>query len=283
MMMSPNLLALLLLVICGLAQTLVISPRTGNGGTPTLANTNQEVDQCRKLKIRSTIESDIPEISHILASSLMDSEILTGFNFNAKIKLLKRKAGVDSLLRSRIQAIESGKTIECPIELEENDYLRFLWSNEKFRNRVEKSALLSKEPHVWTDHNFACAPESSCWLQHKMITAVDASTGDVVGFCEVAMLSRPLESDEQAYAPTIINLVTSPKYRRQGIATRVMQSASRFVRQEWGFGELSLYVAVENEAAIALYQTMGYGQVQQVERDSSFQLYMAKHFVPSYA
>jgi ribosomal protein S18 acetylase RimI-like enzyme len=283
MMIPPNLLALLLLVICGLAQALVISPRMGNGGTPTLANTNQEVDQCRKLKIRSATESDIPEISHILASSLMDSETLGGFHVNSQIELLKTKAGVDSLLRSRIQAIESAKTIQCPIELEEKDHLRFLWSNEKFRKRVEKSALLSNEPHVWTDHNFACAPGSSCWLQHKMITAVDASTGAVVAFCEVAMLSRPSESDEQAYAPTIMNLVTSPMYRRQGIATRLMQSASRFVRQEWDYGELSVYVEVENEAAIALYQTMGYGQVHQVERDSSFQLYMAKHFVPSYA
>jgi ribosomal protein S18 acetylase RimI-like enzyme len=110
---------------------------------------------------------------------------------------------------------------------------------------------------------------------------VDASTGTVVGFCEVAMLSRPSESDEQAYAPTIMNLATSPEYRRQGIATRLMQSASRFVHQKWEFGELSVYVEVENKAAIALYQTMGYGQAQQVERDSSSQLYMAKPFVSS--
>lgn len=273
------------LAICGWAQSLVISPPMGNSGTITVANTNQNVELCGSLRIRSTIESDIPEISDILASSLADSARSTGgFNFKAQIELLKTKAGVDSLLRSRVKAIESANDIECPIELDEADYLRFLWSHEKFRKRVERSALLSSEQHIWADHNFACAPLSSCWLQHKMMTAVDSSSGAVIGFCEVAMLSRPSESDDESdYAPTIMNLVTSPKYRRQGIATRLMQSASRFVRREWNFGELSLYVEAKNEAAIALYQNMGYGQLHEVERNSSFQLYMAKNFVPSYA
>eukprot|EP00980_Cylindrotheca_fusiformis_P004449 scaffold949_cov90-Cylindrotheca_fusiformis.AAC.2 len=303
-MLSLNFLlitALALLVICRWAEALVISPSLGNGQTArSPANGEQrQVEQCGTLKIRTTKESDIVAISDILATSLVESSEPNtssgiGFNFKAQIELLKTKAGVDSLLRSRIRAIESAMEIECPIdEIDEADYLRFLWSHETFRKRVEKSALLSNEPHIWEDHNFAYAPQSSCWLQHKMITALDASSGEIVGFCEVAMLSRPSsesnndgDDEKKNYTPTILNLVTSPKYRRQGIATRLMQSASKYVQREWknNFDELSLYVEAENKAAIALYQNMGYGQLQEVEGDdSSFQLYMAKPFVPSYA
>jgi ribosomal protein S18 acetylase RimI-like enzyme len=264
-------------------NALVIPPRlVGNGIIPPLAE-EPEVIQLQGLKIRSSTENDVPEISHILAMSLLGVEETSSniaFNFKKQMELLRTKAGVDSLLRSRIQTMESAKEIECPIlDLkEETDQLRYLWSHPKFVKKMEHSALLSKEPHLWKHHNFACAPESSCWLQHKMITAFDKSSEKIVGFCEVAMLSRPCGTD---FAPTVMNLATSAEYRRQGIATNIIESACRYVRQEWNCDELSLYVDIENKAAISLYQHIGFEGSTLVETDSSAQLYMAKQLIGS--
>jgi GNAT superfamily N-acetyltransferase len=61
-----------------------------------------------------------------------------------------------------------------------------------------------------------------------------------------------------SYGPAITNLAVSEDYRRRGIATRLLQTAARFARQEWKAQEFGLYVEKANSAAIALYQRNGY-------------------------
>lgn len=298
-----------ILSLVGRTYALVISPPFGNQGisipsnddaeSQQLIGNNQQAQSRRgSLRIRTTSEADISDIAQILATSLMDQEfngIMGGFK--AQIELLKTKAGVESLLLSRIHALDAARKLEfphleySPEEVSEAVGLRHVWSNsDSFRKKIEQAAKLSNEPHIWKDHNFAYAPGCVRWLQHKMLTAVDANSGEIVGFCEVAMLSRPSAFDEECeidgddYAPTIMNLVTSPQHRRKGIATKLMHSASRFVQKEWKEStELSLYVEQDNEAAIALYQSLGYGAPEAVERNDSQQFYMAKPLaVPSY-
>ena len=261
---------------------------------------NKELTQNRRrgIRIRSTTENDVSDIAQILATSLLEKEpsgIMGGFK--AQLELLKTKSGVESLLRSRIHAIDTAKKTQfphlqySPEEVSEADGLRYVWSNnDAFRKRIEQAAKLSAEPHIWKNHNFACAPGCARWLQHKMLTAVDAHSGEIVGFCEVAMLSKPSSFDEECeidssgYSPTIVNLATDPKHRRKGIATRLMDSASRFVQREWREStELGLYVEQGNEAAISLYQNLGFESHQVVERNGSYQFYMAKPLaIPSY-
>ena len=273
-------------VICGAVEALIVSapPRVENERHESLSSQQRVI---QSIRLRSTQESDVQEISEILASALVRTDVSTRFNWKSHIELLRTKSGVEALLRSRVQAINIGKQVICPLELDEADRLRFLWSNDRLRKQIEKAALLSSEPHIWTGHNFACAPESSCWLQHKMITATDALSGEIVGFCEVAMLSRPSDSgeDEIVFVPTIMNLATSPNYRRQGIASRLIKSTSRFIRQQWKCDELSLYVDGENEAAMSLYLSMGFaGRVidSRSNDDCGSKVYMAKQFIPSF-
>mmetsp|Transcript_45101 Transcript_45101/g.109123 ORF Transcript_45101/g.109123 Transcript_45101/m.109123 type:complete len:320 (-) Transcript_45101:76-1035(-) len=300
-----------ILHLVGLSDALVISPPFGNQGISIPSNNDEDAESSklignkqlaqsrrRSVRIRSSTEADVSEIAQILAFSLLDQEsngIMRGFK--AQIEMLKIKAGVEPLLRSRIHAIDTAKKTEfphleySPEEVSEAGGLRYVWSNnDSFRKKIEQAAKLSNEPHIWKRHNFAYAPDCVQWLQHKMLTAVDSDSGEIVGFCEVAMLSKPSAFDEECeidgddYAPTIMNLATNPKHRRKGIATRLMQSASRFVQKEWKeSAELSLYVEQDNEAAIALYQNLGFGSPEAVERNDSQQFYMAKSLaVPSY-
>merc|ERR1740130_414906 len=166
------------------------------------------------LRIRSTVESDIKEIATILTHALLEEEQektkenkkknrrVSPFNFKFK----STAAGVTSLLQSRMDATQTGKKIltegqhsssslESP-PLTEAEQLRMLWSNDQFRTKIEKAALLSNEPHIWKNHNFMCAPQNFDWLYHKMITAENTITGEIIGFCEIAMLSKPLQQDD---------------------------------------------------------------------------------------
>jgi len=52
-------------------------------------------------------------------------------------------------------------------------------------------------------------------------------------------------------------LYVQPKYRRQGIAQRLLREAETHARL-WGFGELLLPVDAKNHKAIHLYEKMGY-------------------------
>jgi ribosomal protein S18 acetylase RimI-like enzyme len=267
-------------------QALVIlAPVMGQPFFSAAASREQENGKIIKLRLRSTKESDINGVTDILAAALVDphGEQERGrFNFKLKMELLKMKSGVEPLLLSRLRAIHAGQTLidSCPLELSETDKLRMMWSNDPFRSKMEKAARLSKEPHIWSRHNFACAPESACCLQHKMITAENALSGEIVGFCEVAMLWQPMEGDEcsleEAGAPTIVNLATSPRYRRLGIGSRLTKAASKFAQRRWLSDEMTLYVDKENEAAVSMYKNLGFEKRAEVESESRSQWYMTQ-------
>jgi ribosomal protein S18 acetylase RimI-like enzyme len=238
------------------------------------------------IKIRSTTQDDIPTVSSILSHALVEEEYpettSTPFNFKRKMEFLKTRAGVVSLLQSRIDAITIGNRLwqnhlssgnhNHDIDyaaLSQADKLRHIWSNDSFRIKLEKAAKLSDEPHIWKNHNFACAPSNSDWLCHKMLTAENAVTGEIAGFCEVAMLTNPNRSDhslegEQQHntdkepVPTIVNLVTSTAYRRRGVASSILKSATRFVQQAWSSEELALFVERDNAPAVKMYEALGF-------------------------
>ena len=292
-----------------------IMTRTRVGTTDNRGINTQNQQQLAKLnlRIRSTVDSDIKEIATILTHALLEEEEqdktkenkkknrkVSPFNFKFKSTV----SGVTSLLQSRMDATKTGKKIlteghhssslESP-PLTEAEQLRMLWSNDQFRTKIEKAALLSNEPHIWKDHNFMCAPQNFDWLYHKMITAENTLTGEIIGFCEIAMLSKPLQEDDDGTmdgltiqdvedecsirdvdtVPTIINFITSPEYRRRGVGSSVVNSALKYVQKTSpGSGTMALYVEEDNTNAINMYKRFGFTIQQEVE--SNQQLYMTR-------
>ena len=246
--------------------------------------------QC--IRIRKSVQSDLPIVAELLstaASSLQSNKNNNKSNWglgNWKARLDQRlaQAEIESLLRCRLEAMEEGrkayhKLAHHMVSLkEEQDRLKLLWSNsDRLRNHIEKASAETGEDNVWRRHNFALTPLDSTWLHHLQMTAEDVSSGQVVGFCEVAMLSNPILLEQQqtttttngddkddiqdtfnVFSPAIVNLATSPERRRQGIATRMLRLAERFVERKWGSTQLGLYVEKANHPALALYMNSGY-------------------------
>jgi ribosomal protein S18 acetylase RimI-like enzyme len=253
-------------------------------------------DSTCRVRIRSTQATDLPEIATILSTAAIKNSGI-GWNWKTNMDRLWAKADIEALLRPRFEAIQEGRKTLAKLSLlnlknmgDEDQYqtrLQLLWGNDRFRRSILKASRDTGEANVWRKHNFALAPKDTSWLYHLQITAEDAATGQVVGFVEVAMLSNPVDSrrkiqrenessennnDSDAninnsnddascsvlYTPAITNLAVSEDYRRRGIATRLLQTAARFARQEWEAQEFGLYVEQANSAAIALYQRNGY-------------------------
>ena len=307
------------LVVCYVfavtCTALVVTAPTLDGKTITTtrenARTKTKVEHMDlKLRIRSTTESDIREIANMLTQALLEEETSKPqpskqyFQSPINFGFMKVRAGVAPLVESRMNAINVGKKVlndhmarghlqDLPLA----DQLRLLWSNDSFRNSIEKAASLSNEPHIWKEHNFVCAPQSFDWLFHKMITAENALTGEIIGFCEIAMLSQPSDGDSsysnnagagssffneecvlegnQPGIPTIVNLVTSTKYRRRGVGSAVMKSAMNYLEKSSSkWNQMGLYVEEDNHAAIRVYERLGFQKQERVE--SKQQWYMVR-------
>jgi ribosomal protein S18 acetylase RimI-like enzyme len=288
--LQRTILGCLLVLLARQGEALVIgAPGMGSRLPPGTGTSTQETSQGKDvvLRIRSTREQDIDQVVSILSAAMVDPPKNNEFNWKASMDLLKTKVGVESLIQSRIQAMREGQRFAALIspDFNESDRLRLLWSNDAFRTKVEKAAKESTEPHIWGAHNFALVPNDPCWLQHKMLTAQDALSGEILGFCEVAML-KSVASDEEEEdlihcAPTIVNLVTSSQHRRRGIGSRLLNSAERFVRDKWSSDELNLYVDKDNQAAISVYSNMGFEKVQAIDTKTRSQWYMRRKVAAS--
>jgi ribosomal protein S18 acetylase RimI-like enzyme len=262
---------------------------------------NKVIETAWKLRVRTTTVDDIGPISGLLANSLVKPDDGSPKNvenqwknWKVRMEVLRLQAGVERIIRSRFDAIvEAQKLLKAtssagfPLpEHTESDRLRLMWSNGAVRHSILRAVRESPEPHLWNGHNLDVAPHDPCWLQHKMLTAEIAETGEICGFLEIAMLSPPaLLEDEKCPldalgAPTILNLVTSPNYRRRGIASRILQSASRFVRQAWSHEQqISLYVDKENQPALSMYKRVGFEMKGSVEMGDRHQWYMSRKLV----
>jgi ribosomal protein S18 acetylase RimI-like enzyme len=258
-------------------KALIIShPRSKSEFAPAESSANEVVSQIipLSLRIRSTREEDIPRICDLLASSEICRE--KSDLFGVSIAKMRLSASFHSLLTQRFQAWQKGRSVMSEVaklcqDLEVEDYdrvntleankLRMIWDNDSFRCYLQKAALLSNEPHLWKDHNFYLCPSDTSLFQHMMVTAEDKRSGSIVGFCEVAMLLPPFGSDLTHAVPTIGNLIISRQYRRKGIASRLLATATAYVAQFWNQSlsdEIGLYVASNNKSAISLYQKHGF-------------------------
>ena len=104
-----------------------------------------------------------------------------------------------------------------------------------------------------------------------LLVAEDDESGALVGVAGIQAISqtpdgrgedqqRFMKRDKRALMdvrPLLSNVAVVPSHRRQGIASRMVQSAEDVVRA-WGFDELLLLVNERNGGARALYAQRGY-------------------------
>mmetsp|Transcript_45849 Transcript_45849/g.139258 ORF Transcript_45849/g.139258 Transcript_45849/m.139258 type:complete len:315 (-) Transcript_45849:128-1072(-) len=232
------------------------------------------------LQVRKTTDADLDQISEILARASIESYTADGngamsLNWNQSIQKLRAKASFHTQLLHRQRAIDAGikatrkvysqykETKAEDVCLLDSDMSRLLWSQDDFRLKIERAATVSSERTLWDHHNFSLAPECPSYLQHLMLSAKDKKTGKIVGFCEVGMLplSKRGELSSSQSKPIIANLVTSPSCRRQGVASTLIRSASRYVRIHWSScSELGLFVDTHNDVATSLYKKKGFAE-----------------------
>ncbi|WP_016951518.1 GNAT family N-acetyltransferase [Anabaena sp. PCC 7108] len=99
------------------------------------------------------------------------------------------------------------------------------------------------------------------------LVAVDTGMGtteEILGTVELNVrFSDPWANVHKSF-PYLSNLAVNPKYRRYGVASRLLTSCEQ-VSQEWGFQDLYLHVLENNHQARQLYFKLGYRRVHNLE------------------
>jgi len=94
---------------------------------------------------------------------------------------------------------------------------------------------------------------------HPQFVAVSA--GDVVGWCDVTPMSRPIQAHRGVFGVGLL-----PQFRGQGIGTKLIRSALAAARA-YGLHRIELTVREHNTGAIALYKKEGF-VIEGVQRDA---------------
>ena len=63
----------------------------------------------------------------------------------------------------------------------------------------------------------------------------------------------------------VSNVAVSPAYRQRGLASELLRLCERLVRGVWSLPVLHLHVDMHNEAAVALYRSLGYEQLPEYD------------------
>ena len=262
----------------------------GNGNGSTIAHQRTRTNG---ISVRSTKPNDLPTIVDLLAfeTSGPNGSSPKTFNWKTKMQRLKNIQSLKTQLSNRLSVVNAARELMHPqsplvkkyaddtnVDIDVSAHARahqILWSDDSFRNKCEKAIKTTLEYNtystLWNNYNFALTPDERL-MQHYMITAIDDTfvgyddddgdgDGDVVGFCEVGILSNPDVEGELMYC--IGNLVVSPNHRQRGIGSKLIKNALRTMRmhgkaQLLGLENVGLYVDGQNENAIGLYEKIGF-------------------------
>ena len=175
---------------------------------------------------------------------------------------------------------------ECMIfDNSNNNHMRNLLSvNDEFKAIIQKAVSFASEPNAWEE----CNLDLTTTLHHVMVTIEEPISKSIVGFCEIGyvkaeggrvsvsdssldvptplpdinneemILKKSCKNTRINYAPTILNLVVSPSYRRLGLASRLVNFAQKYTRAKLRRQDLGLYVHPENHSAVNLYTSKGF-------------------------
>jgi RimJ/RimL family protein N-acetyltransferase len=125
---------------------------------------------------------------------------------------------------------------------------------------VRLGSEVGSEPEGWliTLGSWRSAGEERRYLKairrfpHAAVYVAETEEGEVVGRLSLARDQHPA-SDHVAD----LGLMVARTHRRQGIGRALMEQAVEWARQH-GVRKLELHVFPHNEAAIALYESMGF-------------------------
>lgn len=110
------------------------------------------------------------------------------------------------------------------------------------------------------DHEAFTKRQLSYFLKDRYTFGLMARlNGEIVGF----IIAR-IESDENTNFGHIITLNVSPKYRRRGVAQRLMNETECILKKK-GLDDCCLEVREMNKAALSLYKQLGYKEIARLE------------------
>ena len=95
---------------------------------------------------------------------------------------------------------------------------------------------------------------------YNTIALVAKANGDIVGFIIVQV-----EIENDTLFGHIITVNVAPSYRRKGIARKLLEEIEDIFKQK-GISECHLEVREDNNAALKLYQSLGYQKIGKLER-----------------
>jgi len=183
---------------------------------------------------------------------------------------------------------------ECIIlDNSNNNHMRNLLSvNGDFKAIIQKAVSFASEPNAWEECNLdltTTTESKHSLIHHVMVTIEEPISESIVGFCEIGYVKAEggrvsvsdssldvptalsdIDNEEMIlkkscnntrinyYAPTILNLVVSPSYRRLGLAGRLVNFAQKYTRAKLRRQDLGLYVHPENHSAVNLYTSKGF-------------------------
>lgn len=256
----------------------------GHSNATTSSNTREWI------RLRTAKLQDIDSISNMLAAASLQTNGCGPSKthwWHQNLQFLQAKSSHHRQLSKRFHAIEEARNHlksfpSSNTPHNKNCKPRYLWVSNNFRDHLKQAVntyceyICDKEECYWYSHNYVIlSPEEESLLQHVLIVAEESKSENVIGFMEVAMfVPKPfLEPEqEQNYQPTVMNLVVSASHRRRGIASRLLSSSIRYIRQNWILPDtrkddgvtssssqhIGLFVDKTNMGAIELYQNNGF-------------------------
>jgi ribosomal protein S18 acetylase RimI-like enzyme len=98
----------------------------------------------------------------------------------------------------------------------------------------------------------------------RLWVAVTTDDGGQGGERIVGLLLSDTQVDPDLGEPAgyVQELLVHPAYRRRGVAMHLLDAAERYYFHELGLGTVMLVTTPENEGAIRLYRSRGYGMDQ---------------------
>ncbi|MFN3926156.1 MAG: GNAT family N-acetyltransferase [Pseudanabaenaceae cyanobacterium] len=92
---------------------------------------------------------------------------------------------------------------------------------------------------------------------NKYYTCLIAVTPEGQPIATIEMCIRRFRPWQNSQYPYIFNLAVHPHWRRQGIASQLLQ-ATEPIAKSWGFSQIFIHVMANNQPAYALYQQANY-------------------------
>ena len=119
--------------------------------------------------------------------------------------------------------------------------------------------LFAIENQCFDQEAFTKRQISYLLADYNTLSLVAKTGNEIAGF-----IITQIEIDESTLFGHIITVNVSPRYRRKGIATKMLRQIEEMLKEK-GIFEIHLEVREDNSAAIKLYQKSGYQKTSKLQ------------------